>query len=41
VVIKTDKPICVTHFTDVPELGRFVIVRNNDMVAGGIVTKAF
>ncbi len=41
VVIKTDKPVCVTHFTDVPELGRFVIVRNNDVVAGGVVTKAF
>lgn len=41
VVIKTDKPLCVTQFTDVPELGRFVIVRNNDVVAGGIVTKAF
>ncbi len=41
VVVKTEKPVCVTHFTDVPELGRFVIVRNNDVVAGGIVTKAF
>lgn len=41
VVIKTEKPLCVTHFTDVPELGRFVIVKGNDVVAGGIVTKAF
>jgi sulfate adenylyltransferase large subunit len=41
VVIKTEKPLCVTHFTDVPELGRFVIVKGKDVVAGGIVTKAF
>jgi sulfate adenylyltransferase large subunit len=41
VLIKTDKPVCVTHFTDVPELGRFVIIVNNEIAAGGIVTKAF
>ncbi|MEM3154146.1 MAG: GTP-binding protein [Candidatus Woesearchaeota archaeon] len=41
VLIQTDTPLCVTHFTDIPELGRFVIVKNNEVVAGGIVTKAF
>jgi len=39
VLIETREPIAVESFYDVPELGRFVLVRGNDVVAGGIVTK--
>jgi len=38
VVIKTDKPIVVENFNDVPELGRFVLERLNTC-AGGIITE--
>ena len=38
VVIKTKNPIVITSFDDVEELGRFVIVRNEDICAGGIIT---
>ena len=40
VTIATDDPIAVEAFTDVPELGRFVLLRGQDVVAGGIVTRA-
>lgn len=39
VVIVAEKPVSVTVFTDVEELGRFVLVRDNDVCAGGIVTE--
>ncbi len=38
VVIKTKKPIAVKDFNDVQELGRFVLVRDQNICAGGIVT---
>lgn len=38
VEIKTKTPIVFTKFTDVKEMGRFVLVRGNDVVAGGIIT---
>ena len=38
VTIATDVPIVVEDFTDVPELGRFVLMKGRDVVAGGIVT---
>ena len=38
VVIKTKKPIAVKNFNDVQELGRFVLVRDQNICAGGIVT---
>lgn len=38
VVIKTEKPIVVENFNDVPELGRFVLERMNTC-AGGIITE--
>ncbi len=38
VIIKTDKPIVVENFNDVPELGRFVLERLNTC-AGGIITE--
>ena len=38
VTIRTDSPMVAELFTDVPELGRFVLVRGRDVVAGGIVT---
>lgn len=37
-VIKTDKPVIVENFNDVPELGRFVLERLNTC-AGGIITE--
>jgi len=40
VTVTVDSPLVVEAFTDVPELGRFVLVRGNDVVAGGIVTEA-
>ena len=37
-VIETDSPVVVESFYDVQELGRFVLVRGRQVVAGGIVT---
>lgn len=39
VVIKTKNPIVLTKFTDVQELGRFVIVRDENICAGGIIVR--
>ena len=39
-VLETDEPVVVESFYDVPELGRFVLVRGHDVVAGGIVTSS-
>ncbi|HSV26543.1 MAG TPA: GTP-binding protein, partial [Sedimentisphaerales bacterium] len=36
VVIKTKNPVVLTKFTDVKELGRFVMVRDENICAGGI-----
>jgi sulfate adenylyltransferase large subunit len=38
VIIKTKKPICIKDFNDVQELGRFVLVRDENICAGGIIT---
>ncbi|MBW8017474.1 MAG: adenylyl-sulfate kinase [Planctomycetes bacterium] len=38
VVIKTKKPIAIKDFNEVQELGRFVLVRDDNTCAGGIVT---
>jgi len=38
VTVTCDRPLVVEKFTDVPELGRFVLVRGRNVVAGGIVT---
>ncbi len=38
VVIKTKKPIAIKDFNDVQELGRFVIVQDENICAGGIIT---
>ena len=35
--IETKKPLAFTKFGDVKEMGRFVLVRGNDVVAGGII----
>ena len=37
VVIRTKKPLAVTNFNDVQELGRFTLVRDGNTCAGGIV----
>ncbi|NLW51580.1 MAG: elongation factor Tu [Candidatus Brocadiaceae bacterium] len=37
-VIETDSPVVVESFYNVPELGRFVLVKGRNVVAGGIVT---
>ncbi len=39
VVIKTKKPIAVLTFNDVQELGRFVLVQDENVCAGGVVTE--
>ena len=38
VLIKTKKPIAIKTFDDVQELGRFVLVKDENTCAGGIVT---
>jgi len=38
VTIETDNPVALESFYDVQELGRFVLLRGRDVVAGGIVT---
>ncbi len=38
VIVKTKDPIVIKTFQDVQELGRFVMVRDEDICAGGIIT---
>jgi sulfate adenylyltransferase subunit 1 (EFTu-like GTPase family) len=38
VIIRTKKPIAIKDFNDVQELGRFVLVRDENICAGGIIT---
>ncbi len=38
VVIKTKKPIAIKDFNDIQELGRFVLIRDENICAGGIIT---
>ena len=38
VIIKTKKPLVIKDFNDVQELGRFVLVQNENICAGGIIT---
>ncbi len=40
VTIKTKKPVAIKDFNDVQEMGRFVLVRDEDTCAGGIITTA-
>ena len=37
VTLRTERPLVIESFHAVPELGRFVLVRGHDIVAGGIV----
>jgi len=37
-VFKTDAPVVIEGFGETPELGRFVLVKGEDVCAGGIVT---
>jgi sulfate adenylyltransferase large subunit len=39
VVISVKNPIVLTQFTDVQELGRFVMVRDENICAGGIISR--
>ncbi len=39
VIIKTKKPVAITDFNDVQELGRFVLVRDENTCAGGIIAE--
>jgi sulfate adenylyltransferase subunit 1 (EFTu-like GTPase family) len=39
VVIKTKKPVAIKDFNDVQELGRFVLVHDENICAGGIITQ--
>jgi sulfate adenylyltransferase large subunit len=38
VVIKSKKPLAITSFNEVQEMGRFVLVRDENICAGGIIT---
>jgi len=38
VFIKTKKPVAIKDFNDVQELGRFVLVHDENTCAGGIIT---
>lgn len=38
VIIKTKKPVAIKDFNDVQELGRFVLIRDGNTCAGGIIT---
>ncbi|MFQ5868035.1 MAG: sulfate adenylyltransferase subunit 1 [bacterium] len=38
VIIKTKKPIAIKSFNDVQELGRFVLIQDENICAGGIIT---
>lgn len=38
VILKTDEPIIIEDFNNIPELGRFTLIRNGEVVAGGIIT---
>ena len=38
VTIKTKKPIVIDTFKNIREIGRFVLVKNENISAGGIVT---
>ena len=40
VIIKTKTPVAVKDFNDVQELGRFILVRDENTCAGGIITSA-
>jgi len=37
-IFKTDGPVVIEGFNETPELGRFVLVKGEDVCAGGIVT---
>jgi len=41
VIIKTEKPIAVKRFDDIQELGRFVLVLDDDTSAAGIITAIY
>ena len=38
VIIKTKKPVAIKDFNDIRELGRFVLVHQENTCAGGIIT---
>jgi sulfate adenylyltransferase subunit 1 (EFTu-like GTPase family) len=40
VIIKAKKAVAIKDFNDVQELGRFVLVQNENVCAGGIITAA-
>ena len=41
IVIKTKTPIVIESFDNIKELGRFVLVRDDNICAGGIITPDF
>jgi len=40
VIIESKKAIAIKNFNDVQELGRFVLVEDENVCAGGIITSA-
>ncbi len=39
VIIKTKKPLALTKFSELAELGKFVLIKNDNIVAGGIIAE--
>lgn len=39
VILETEEPVVLEEHTYIPELGRFVLERGHDVVAGGIITE--
>jgi bifunctional enzyme CysN/CysC len=39
VVIRTDSPMCVDSFDEVPELGRFAILQDDRIAGGGVIAR--
>ncbi|MBT6067946.1 GTP-binding protein [bacterium] len=37
VEFKSDKPLVIENYNKIPEMGRFVLIQNEDIVAGGII----
>jgi len=39
VVIKTKKPMALTKFNEIAELGKFVLIKDDNIIAGGIISE--
>jgi sulfate adenylyltransferase large subunit len=37
-ILETERPIAITKFNEIQELGRFILIKNGNISAGGIIT---